>query len=64
MKSLLFSIIVLLGLSLQAQEQFLTSHFNWSPRTATLQKQIFYFHPETKAKEWSKTEIIRFIINI
>ncbi|HLO72485.1 MAG TPA: hypothetical protein VK164_00970 [Flavobacterium sp.] len=60
MKSLLFSIIVLLGLSLQAQEQFLTSHFNWSPRTATLQKQIFYFHPETKAKEWSKTEIYTF----
>ena len=60
MKSLIISIIVLLGLSLQAQEQFLTSHFNWSPRTATLQKEIFYFNPETKAKEWSKTEIYTF----
>ena len=60
MKSLLYSIIVLLGLSLQAQEQFLKSHFNWSPKTATLKKEIFYFNPETKAKEWSKTEFFTF----
>lgn len=60
MKSLIVSIIVLFGLSLQAQEQFLTKHFNWSPRTATLQKEIFYFNPETNAREWSKTEIYTF----
>lgn len=60
MKSLLYSIIVLLGLSLQAQEQFLKSHFNWSPKTATLKKEIFYFNPETKAKEWSKTDFFTF----
>ena len=60
MKSLVISIIALFGLSLQAQEQFLTSHFNWSPRTATLQKEIFYFNPETNAREWSKTETYTF----
>lgn len=60
MKSLVISIIALFGLSLQAQEQFLTSHFNWSPRTATLQKEIYYFNPETKTKEWSKTEFFTF----
>lgn len=60
MKTIFFSIIAFFSLSLQAQEQFLTSHFNWSPRTATLQKEIFYFNPETKAKEWSKTEVYTF----
>ena len=60
MKSLMVSIIALLGLSLKAQEQFLASHFNWSPKTATLQKEIFYFNPETKTKEWTKTEIYTF----
>ncbi len=60
MKSLVISIIALFGLSLQAQEQFLTSHFNLSPRTATLQKEIFYFNPETKAREWAKTETYAF----
>ena len=60
MKSLIVSIIALFGLSLQAQEQFLTSHFNWSPRTATLQKEIYYFNPETNAREWSKTETYTF----
>ena len=60
MKSLVILIIVLFGLSLQAQEQFLTSHFNWSPKTKTIQKEIFYFNLETNAKEWSKTEIYTF----
>jgi len=60
MKSLIVSIIALFGLNIQAQEQFLTSHFNLSPRTATLQKEIFYFNPETNAREWSKTEIYTF----
>ena len=60
MKSLIVSIIALFGLSLQAQEQFLTSHFNWSPRTATLQKEFYYFNPETNAREWSKTETYTF----
>ena len=56
MKSLLISIIVLLGLSLQAQEQFRTSHFNWSPKTQTIQKEIYGFNSETNEKEWIKTE--------
>ena len=60
MKSLIVSIIALFGLSLQAQEQFLTSHFNWSPKTAMLQKEFFYFNPETNAREWSKTETYTF----
>ena len=60
MKSLIVSIIALLGLSLQAQEPFRTSHFNWSSKTAALQKEIYYFNPETKEKEWSKTEIYTF----
>ena len=56
MKSLLYSIIVLLGLSLQAQEQFRTSHFNWSPKTQNIQKEIYGFNSETNEKEWIKTE--------
>jgi hypothetical protein len=56
MKSLLISIIVLLGLSLQAQEQFRTSHFNWSPKTQNIQKEIYGFNSETNEKEWIKTE--------
>lgn len=60
MKTFILSIFFAVNLSLQAQEQFLTSHFNWSPKTATLQKEIFYFNPETKAKEWSKTETYTF----
>lgn len=60
MKTIFFSIITFLSLSLQAQEQFLTTHFNWSPKTKTIQKEIFYFHPETNLREWSKTEIYTF----
>ena len=56
MKSLLITIIVLLGLSLQAQEKFKTSDFNWSPKTQSVQKEIFYFNPETNQKEWVKKE--------
>lgn len=56
MKSLLITIIVLLGLSLQAQEQFRTAHFNWSPKTQTIQKEIYGFNSETNEKEWIKTE--------
>lgn len=60
MKTFILSIFFAVNLGLQAQEQFITSHFNWSPKTATLQKEIFYFNPETKAKEWSKTETYTF----
>lgn len=60
MKSLVILIIAFLSLSLQAQEQFLTSHFNWSPKTKIIQKEIFYFNPETNAREWSKTETYTF----
>jgi hypothetical protein len=60
MQTFILSIFFAVNLSLQAQEQFITSHFNWSPKTATLQKEIFYFNPETKAKEWSKTETYTF----
>lgn len=60
MKSLVVLIFALFGLSLQAQEQFLTSHFNWSPKTKTIQKEVYYFHPETNARERSKTEIYSF----
>lgn len=60
MKTFILSIFFAVNLSLQAQEQFLTSHFNWSPKTAMLQKEIFYFNPETKAKECSKTETYTF----
>ena len=56
MKSLLITIIVLLCLSLQAQEKFKTSDFNWSPKTQSVQKEIFYFNPETNQKEWVKKE--------
>ncbi|GAA4765991.1 MULTISPECIES: hypothetical protein [Flavobacterium] len=60
MKTIFFLIFSFWSLGLQAQEQFMTSHFNWSPRTATLQKEIFYFNPETKAREWSKKEVYTF----
>ena len=56
MKTILLSILLLLNLSIQAQEQFRTSHFNWSPKTQSVQKEIFYFNPETNQKEWVKTE--------
>jgi YD repeat-containing protein len=56
MKTILLSILLLLNLSIQAQEQFRTSHFNWSPKTQSIQKEIFYFNPETNQKEWVKTE--------
>lgn len=60
MKSLIISIITLFGLSLQAQEQFLAAHFNWSPKTKTIQKEIYYFNSENNVREWSKTEIYTF----
>lgn len=60
MKSLVVLIIALFGLSSQGQEQFLTAHFNWSPKTKTIQKEIYYFNPETNAREWSKTETYAF----
>lgn len=56
MKSLFVSIIVLLGWNLQAQEQYRTTHFNWSPKTQTIQKEIYGFNSETNEKEWVKTE--------
>jgi YD repeat-containing protein len=56
MKSLFISIVAFLSLGLHAQEQFRTSHFNWSPKTQSIQKEIFYFNTETNQKEWVKTE--------
>ena len=60
MKTFILSICIIVNLSLQAQEQFLSAHFNWSPKTHTIQKEIYYFNLETKAREWSKTEIYTF----
>lgn len=60
MKTFILSICIIINLSLQAQEQFLSAHFNWSPKTQTIQKEIYYFNPETNAREWSKTEIYTF----
>ena len=56
MKTILISILLLLNLSIQAQEQFRTAHFNWSPKTQTIQKEIYGFNSETNEKEWIKTE--------
>ena len=56
MKVILLSIVLLLNLNLKAQEKFKTSDFNWSPKTETIENEIFYFNPENQKKEWSKTE--------
>lgn len=56
MKTLFFSIVTFLSLTLHAQEKFRTAHFNWSPKTRTIQKEVYGFNPETKEKEWVKTE--------
>ena len=56
MKAILLSIVLLLNLNLKAQEKFKTSDFNWSPKTETIENEIFYFNPENQKKEWSKTE--------
>lgn len=56
MKTILLSILLIWNLSIQAQEQFRTAHFNWSPKTQTIQKEIYGFNSETNEKEWIKTE--------
>lgn len=56
MKTLLITMLTLFNFGLKAQEQFRTTHFNWSPKTQTVQKEIYGFNPETNEKEWIKTE--------
>ena len=63
MKNVFFLILVLLHFELYGQEQFLTSHFNWSPKTKTIQKVIYSFNEETNEKEWNRTETYFFYHN-